>query len=277
MIVLGVLGVSVFGKRECLRKYASGVFDGYHCAGEYFANHTNIKQHDCIRRCITNSQCWVLSFNVSQQFCQLGNVACALADQHADTLLMVFHSVSPDQETDAPVTWVHYGGNVANVPSRRVDSSRHYSTSCTVARYQDGQGNHHLGYADFAYQNEPEKIGDAWIPPVWTEGAETVSQWPNYEIMSVSPFCTLAWVPYKAGDVLPRGAVEGGYMIGEGPTYSVSVYRADAGLRGALKFGEYAAGHSVAYYCFYGVRTATEFNILVRIWNFWPSTYGSVS
>ena len=265
MIAFGVHAVYIFGERECIRKYTKGPFNGYHCANEYFANHTNIKQHDCIRRCIINPQCWVLSYNVSQQFCQLGDVPCAEANPHADTFLMVFGSVHPDHETDVPITWVHYGDNVANIPSRRVDSARYYNPPCTVARYQDSDGNLHLGYADY-----PEKPGDAWFPPVWSQGAATVTQWPNYEIMSVSPFCTLAWVPYKAGDALPCGAVEGGYMIGECPTYIVSVYRADAGLRGALKFGEYAAGHSVAYYYFNGVQTATEFDILVRIWRvFW--------
>ena len=173
---------------------------------------------------------------------------------------MVFGLVLPDQETDASITWVHYGNNVANIPSRRVDSARYYNPTCTVVRYQDDQGNLHLGYADLNYPNQPEKPGDAWFAPVWIEGELTVSQWPDYEIMSVSPFCTLAWVPYTAEDVLPRGAVEGGYLIGEGPTYSISVYRA-----GALKFGEYAAGHSVAYYYYNGVKTATEFDILVRI------------
>ena len=88
MIAFGVLAVYVWGEKECLRKYTRGPFHGYHCAGEYFANHTHIKEHDCIRRCITTSKCWVLSYSMSQQFCQLGDVPCVEANPHADTFLM---------------------------------------------------------------------------------------------------------------------------------------------------------------------------------------------
>ena len=69
-------------------------------------------------------------------------------------------------------------------------------------------------------------------------------------------------VLYKAGDALPRGAVEGGYIIDEGITYIALVYRAGAK---SFKIGQYVAGHSVAYYAFNGAKTATEFWILVQI------------
>ena len=173
MIVLGAIGVCVLAEKECIRSYIRGPINGHHCAGEYFANHTNIKQNECIRICITDSKCWTLSYNVSRQFCQVGKVPCALTDQNDDTFLMVFHSAPPDQETVAPVTWVHYGGNVANVPSRRddanVDSTTWYNMRRTVARYQDSQGNLHVGYAHFHYVNEPEKPGNSYYVPRLTE------------------------------------------------------------------------------------------------------------
>ena len=168
--------------------------------------------------------------------------------------------------TEALVTWVHYGGNMTNVPSRRVDANVDSTASsnprCTVTRYQDNEGNLLVGYADFHYVDEPEKPGYSYYVPRLDTNEPIRRIRPGYDIMSVNPLWTLAWVPYKARDPLPRGAVEGGYITDVGTTYIALVYRAGAG---SFKIGQYVAGHSVAYYVFYGAKTATEFWILVRI------------
>ena len=104
----------------------------------------------------------------------------------------------------------------------------------------------------------PSRAKPAYFPVDGNEVRENT----NYELLSVSPNCSLAWIPYTTGDTVPAAAQKLGYVTGVGPTYSVRVYRPDLNTD---KFGMYAAGDSVAYYPFMGVQSATEVDILVKV------------
>ena len=84
----------------------------------------------------------------------------------------------------------------------------------------------------------------------------------DYELLSVSPNCSLAWMPYTTGNTVPAAALKLGYVTGKGPTYSIRVYRPDLNTD---KFGMYAAVDKIAYYPYKGARSATEVDILIQV------------
>ena len=106
--------------------------------------------------------------------------------------------------------------------------------------------------------HKPRRANPAYFPIDGNEVRENA----NYELLSVGVNCSLSWIPYTTGDMVPAAALQLGYVTGVGPTYSVRVYRADLNTD---KFGVYAAGDSVAYYPFMGVQSATEVDILVQV------------
>ena len=59
-------------------------------------------------------------------------------------------------------------------------------------------------------------LGAAFFP---TDGGEVREQ-ANYEVLLVSPNCSLAWMPCTTGDTLPAKALKLGHLMGVGPTYS---------------------------------------------------------
>ena len=113
--------------------------------------------------------------------------------------------------------------------------------------------NIYIGHVDL-----PELPGTAFFP---IDGSE-VPEVTNYEVLSVSPNCSLAWMPYTTGDTVPAAALKLGYVTGVGPTYSVRVHRPDMNTD---KFGVYATGDTAAYYPYFGAASATEVDILVQV------------
>ena len=68
----------------------------------------------------------------------------------------------------------------------------------------------------------------------------------NCSVLTVSPTCTLAWVPHTAGSILPENAVPCGHLASVGPTYCARIWTP----RKWLTFGCYPAGYGVAYYAY---------------------------
>ena len=70
----------------------------------------------------------------------------------------------------------------------------------------------------------------------------------EYELLVVSPSCSLAWVPYKVGDPLPDGAQQTGILNG------VAVYSMLVPIREWRfeRFGFYVVGDIVGHYIWSG-------------------------
>ena len=102
---------------------------------------------------------------------------------------------------------------------------------------------------------------NVWNSPFNAAGPEVTTVCPDShkEIMAVHPSCTVAWVTYNAGEILPRGAIVMGYWNGK-PCYST------LHLVGAEQtFGWYVEGNDVATYHYYGRQTNAVFGILISV------------
>ena len=233
---------------SCIRKYTNRPLNGYHCAHGHYANFTNTSRPYCTRTCLRDRQCASISFNMEINFCQLSHKPCAVAEADPGFVLMNFRL----NEDENCVTWESNGVETGGtLPERLVE--RFISIHAAVGRIQIGE-NIHVGQIDF-----PAVHGNGYFA---VEGIEHYEH-TNYKLLTVSSNCSLAWVPYTTGNTLPRQAVVAGYLSGWGPTYSIRVWRPDLG---SMMYGVYVTGDHVARYCYYGVVTVSELEILVQVW-----------
>ena len=84
----------------------------------------------------------------------------------------------------------------------------------------------------------------------------------NEDLLTVHPNCTVAWVPYKAGDALPMNAIVTGMLANGRRLYSSLSWYATAGY---WRIGSYAEGDTAAYFAHGGSNAVTEFDILVSV------------
>ena len=82
----------------------------------------------------------------------------------------------------------------------------------------------------------------------------------DIEFLTTDPACTIPWMPYAAGGLLPAGVISGGRLTDGSPTYAVKVIR-----NGIEFFGYYNTKSGLAYYEDDGVRTETSMQMLVLL------------
>ena len=245
VLTVFLLGKYIFATSfpGCNRKYITHSVQGYYCSSSYQVNITVTPQHHCTQKCIAESQCRVLSYNTVHHYCLLGTEPCAVADKHPDFFLMVFRL----SETEQCVSW-----ETGKIPKRMVESLLH-SPPGAVCRLRIAQDIHPgLGFpktqenCHFAAPSRQEEL----------------APWPDYEVLSVSSNCTLAWMSYTPGDILPISAVQTGYITAVGHTYTARIYRTDID---SLKFGVYVPGENAAHYPYFGDKSSSVFDILVQV------------
>ena len=241
-LLLQSFSINVIFSYSCFRKFTNRPLNGYHCITEYYANTTSIPRHRCTNLCTQDPQCRVLSYNPVTQSCLMGAEPCKAAEASAHSSLMVFR----EMEDESCVSWTP----LLNDQPRLVGTGPHHARQAAVGRMGIGQ-NTYLGHI-----NLPERKG------YFTIDNSEVPEPTNFEVLSVSPSCSLAWMPYTTGDTVPAAALKLGYVTGVGHTYSIRVQRPDLNTD---KFGVYAAGDAAAYYPFHGVISATEVDILVQV------------
>ena len=132
-----------------------------------------------------------------------------MAEKYDEYRLMVFRQ----QEQVECAVWVpdQYG----IVPARIVVAG----SGGYVARIAV-DGNVLVGRGDLPGQN--------WNTYIAHEGRQISSR--NEDFLTVHPNCTMAWVPYTAGDVLPRNAIVTGMLANGRRLYSSLSWHAPAGI-----------------------------------------------
>ena len=196
-------------------------------------------------------RCWVISYHFVNRSCSLGAEPCVAADEYPDSLLVIYQ----DRLNEQCITWIPplNDPGYRYFSKRLVETSPHHGRHYAVGRMVTGS-DIRLGTVDFPSADRGLLV---IVDRVRKEMEPT-----NYELLSVNPKCTLAWVPYKAGDAIHAGALKHGYMAGEGHSYSIRAYLADINT---YVYGEYISGDCVGYHPYYGVSTLNEMYILAEI------------
>ena len=89
------------------------------------------------------------------------------------------------------------------------------------------------------------------------QGVRVISGVPGIEYLTKDPTCTVLWMPYMAGGILPVGVVTGGRLLDGSITY---VSKIDSYV-----IGYYDEGTQQAYYEWAGTGTTTTMEVLVLL------------
>ena len=237
MILLALQLVSAIGT-----KYTHRAMNGYYCASAYMTNYTAIEHQRCVAHCITNPHCWVIAYSSRVKYCLLGTQPCTKAVPDNDFWMMTFR----EHENIHCIQWVWSDGS--SYPNRTVEQLNPFQQA--LARIPI-EGEIYIGLS---------QPGEGKIR-ISRNGV--VVRYTDYYLLVVSESCSVAWVPYTAGNQLPRGAVEGGYLNSLGTTYCMRVW--DAARNPAYTYGYYAPSIGLGYYVWYGAKTTTQMDILVQV------------
>ena len=164
-----------------IRRFTNQPFNGYQCDTEYYANVTNVLQHRCTEICIKDPQCWVLSYNSVHNYCLIGSEPCAAAEVHAHFSLMVFR----EKEDESCVYWMSPLSYISS-SHRLAETLPHLIWPGAVRRMVIGQN------INIVHVIQPQTSSG---PAFFHINGNEVRKSFDYELLSVSPNCSLAWCP----------------------------------------------------------------------------------
>ena len=217
--------------------YTRRPLDGYFCNTGHYTAMGQLDQLACTRSCIISASCMLLMYNPRNKTCLhlQGSQQCHLATPDPEIMIMRFRPSLQEQ---------------CVVPSSQSNDRliRTFTGHTRMLSRKYGDGIICLGvYVPGGY--------------FYFAGPDVTTVCPDVpmEIMAVHPSCTVAWVTYTAGGVLPRGAIVMGYWHGK-PSFST---RHVDGLE--QSFGWYVEGNDMATYHYYGHQTPITFEILISV------------
>ena len=227
--------------RACNHIYAGRPIYGYSCisSDNSVVRLWQTAQPQCVWKCLRLETCHYINHNYDTDMCDLGLAKC---ESLASVVGSTIHAFGPPRET-----CLHWGSShrLGYVTVGGQDWAVLY-----VARMVEDitlvVGKYDIVTEMFFANNEGVRVIDET-----NEGIE---------FLTMDPTCTLLWVPYIAGDLLPAGSISGGRLLDGSITYVCKIIQGNR-----LVFGYYNIESELAYYELAGIHTATSMEILVLI------------
>ena len=219
--------------------YTHRPLDGHFCNTGLYRNVGQLNQLACTRSCIISTTCMFLMYNPHNKTCfhLQGSQPCHLATPNPEIMIMRFR---PSLHEKCLVPSQHHNDRLVVTSSglQRV-LSRKYKDGVLCLGVSDNHANSPFHFA----------------------GPDVTTVCPDVpkEIMAVHPACTVAWVIYNAGEILPRGAIVMGYSNGK-PCYGTRHL-----ISSEQSFGWYVEGNDVATYDYFDRKTSAVFGILTSV------------
>ena len=187
------MGISEASEQVCQKRYTQPPQVGQRCITdtEIYANKT-VGRHHCTLLCIRDPKCQVINFNAIGSYCLLSPRTCLFWEPNGDFVTTTMAINRPC------LKWVK---NPDNDVYKAIFSDP--SATTRVARIA----------------REENKIPGKWkvgrniVHYSW-EGLEKYKTKEYAEFLSLSPECTISWVPHNssAGIPLPVGTFIGGHL-----------------------------------------------------------------
>ena len=198
----------------------------------------------CVWRCLSSNSCVVISYNHRLNHCELSMQLCDKVVSDVDFSVNVY-----GMDRKLCLRWVP----VTKYDAKKAIAFKQkaWKPKIAVARKHVNTGLYpgkHLRFAQFQ------------IIVVVNESTEVADY--HGEILLVDPDCYWKWVLYTSPNVLPVGAVKGGYDVnGE------SLYVARAKVNGYYSIGYYKPSQMRGYFGIYGHTETKKFmHILIILW-----------
>ena len=220
-------------------------FLGYRCQlndTSYQMTLLNTSRDRCVWRCLSNDSCIVLSYNHMFNYCELSVQLCDSVMQDTHFSINVYGI-----DRKRCLHWVPESGYD---PQKAVvfPVAAHLTYNIAVARKRVNSG---------LYPGKQNRGSTLDIIIVMYE--DIIVSDKRGEILLVDSACLWEWIPYTSPNILPVGAVEGGYDPKQEP-----LYVARARFENFYSTGYYKASNMLGYFMIWGeVRTAYTMDILV--------------
>ena len=200
--------MSTISGTPCQQIYMRPSRIGQRCMtdAEVFRNHTDVSQERCMWHCLRDLSCKVIDYNLVASYCLLGHGPCASLQPHIDFV------TTPLTMKEPCLTWVRQD----TIPPA-TDNIDVYSFPLFNPNIYPDQiamiGRATVGSERIPGRYQPVNIGGFYS----LNGQFLRFQAGNYELLIVSPKCTVTWMSYTSGsgNSLPDGSVIGGSYNGD--------------------------------------------------------------
>ena len=226
--------------RACNHNYAGQSIYGYRCisSDNSVVRLWQTARPQCLWKCLRLETCHYINHNYDTGMCDLGFAKCESLTSMTDSTIHVF---GPPRETCA-----HWGSS--HGPGHVLVEGQDWTVLYLARMIKDGT------LVVGKYDNPQRRFFAN------NEGVLVIETNEGIELLTMDLTCTLLWMPYIAGDLLPVGAISGGRLLDGSITYVCKIIQGDH-----LVFGYYNIESELAYYELGGVHTTTSMEILLLL------------
>ena len=228
----------------CPPKYNRQPLYGHHCITTSSNVVVSLRQADrpqCVWKCLRLENCQYINHNYDTRQCDLGLSKCESLVPVVDGEVNTF---GPPRDI-----CVHWGSSQES--GRVLVKTQKQLYLARIKRYGAlviGKFEIIRSVGRFWASNEGVRVGPVYVRD------------QDIEFLTMDPACTLPWISYSAGGLLPVGAMSGGHLTDGSTTYVAKVVH-----NGEELFGYYNTKSQLAYFEKGGAHTKTTMKLLVLI------------
>ena len=248
-----LLGMSVYTKDICTNVTIKKPLDGYYCTSDTnTVQLSNVPYHLCTHYCISVWQCPMLSYYENKAMCLVYREICVVMVKGTEEVFRSIMLYEPPK--NECISWLPYQGS---------------DPSGERLVYKDSN------YLIRQHHNNEILPGKVKKPSMKVRtvslfnGPIRINKEANSktEFLVVSDVCSIAWVPYVAGNEMPSRAVVGGQTVDGRPLFVASLWTADTSTNMGV-FGYYDPETKLGYATTGGQTVSnSSVNIMVEIWD----------
>ena len=222
------------------------VFAGYRCfVGNQIASRTQfLHRYSCRYDCMAREWCSVVNENLAEGYCLLFEGPCFRLIPNSDFQGILISKT----KQDACLEWK---------PFRESHNPAKMENSCSDQGY--------VAIVGRLFKGSHLLPGNGLARNVFTSLNGAMVFGDIQQSLDVQPDCDVTWMPFTGGDLVPEGAMEGGYLDNNGVSQPLYIMSAE-GQRGCSVYGYYNPSTGTGYIEYFGVHQFTQMNVLVLNW-----------
>ena len=253
MLLYLMLRTGVYATDICTNTFIKEPIHGCYCPAD--ANTIqlfHVPHYICTHYCVSALQCSVLSYDVNEGLCLMHKEKCKQMVQDTE---QVFSSVIFHWRSKQCISWLPNEGCVPDgarfVRMDNVNSIAvrlHYNNEILPGRF------------------EKLKVKTVTL----LNGAKDVRVYPDstMEFLVVSGTCSVAWVPYIAGNQMHPKAVVGGQRANGQPLFVASLWTTSIYMKSEYEYGYYDPESQLGYASRGGWPASnSSVDIMVELWD----------
>ena len=250
-----ILQTQIYTQDVCTHLITTKPLNGYHCpfdSGTVQLSH--VPDYICTHYCVSRLQCPLMSYYVNKGICLLHKRLCVQMVQDSEQM---FSSIISYQTVKYEcISWLPYHLRNISENYRFVHMVYRNKSSHVIRLY---------------HKNEilPGRIGNSKVKTVsLADDTSRITVNPDAatEYVVVSDVCSIAWVPYVAGNEIPSRAVVGGQRADGGPLFVAALWTTNDDKEQRYSYGYYDPESRQGHALNSGPRLNASVDMMVEIW-----------